>query len=159
MTVTTGEAGKIGSNLIKSLVIRYHHGQVNPSLTRKAGLYPDQEFVVWGSGHQARAFVPIDDVVQGILKTRTHGMNQGSVQLGLNQCMAIRDMARRGVKISGNPIRIRYDLTKPEGDRGRCADYSKTRKILGWEPRVTLSEELTRLFAQTLSEGRRGGLA
>ena len=41
-------------------------GQVLPSLVRKAIRYPDEPFVVWGSGSQGRAFVHVDDVVDAL---------------------------------------------------------------------------------------------
>ncbi|MDX1548668.1 MAG: NAD-dependent epimerase/dehydratase family protein, partial [Rhodothermales bacterium] len=42
-------------------------GQVIPSLVRKAIRYPDEPFVVWGSGAQGRAFVHVDDVVDALV--------------------------------------------------------------------------------------------
>ena len=50
------------------------------------------------------------------------------------------------VEISGKDIDIIYDTSKPEGDKGRCADYSRARQILGWKPRVNLKEGLTQLY-------------
>ena len=50
------------------------------------------------------------------------------------------------VCISGKDIEIRYDTTKPEGDRGRCADYTKAKTILGWEPRVSLESGIKFLY-------------
>jgi len=38
-------------------------GQVIPSLIRKVVNYPDEPFIVWGSGNQGRAFIHVDDVV------------------------------------------------------------------------------------------------
>ena len=42
-------------------------GQVIPSLVRKAIRYPDEPFVVWGTGSQGRAFVHVDDVVDALV--------------------------------------------------------------------------------------------
>ena len=41
--------------------------QVIPSLIRKAINFPSEEFNVWGSGMQGRAFIHVDDVVNGII--------------------------------------------------------------------------------------------
>jgi nucleoside-diphosphate-sugar epimerase len=49
--------------------------------------------------------------------------------------------------ISGKKVPILYDTTKPEGDMGRCADYSKAKMILNWSPKVSMVEGLTRLYS------------
>ena len=36
----------------------------------------------------------------------------------------------------------RYDPTKPQGVRGRNSDNTKLRRLLGWEPRVSLERGL-----------------
>lgn len=121
-------------------------GQVIPSLIRKAINYPQEQFVVWGSGDQCRAFVHIDDVLDGIIAAWQVGIAQEVVQLGPGECTSIREIAEKVVAISGKPIEIEFDRSKPEGDRSRAADYSKATKLLGWEPRVTLDEGLSRLY-------------
>jgi GDP-D-mannose 3',5'-epimerase len=50
------------------------------------------------------------------------------------------------VAISGKDIDIRFDTSKPEGDRGRCADYSKARRVLGWSPTTTLRDGLAATY-------------
>ena len=50
------------------------------------------------------------------------------------------------VEISNKSIDIKYDLTKPEGDGGRRADYSKANRLLGWSPKVNIEEGLKNLY-------------
>ena len=117
-------------------------GQVIPSLIRKAIRYPSEPFIVWGSGSQGRAFVHVDDIVDGLLTCMEKGLGYGVIQLGPDVCTSIREIADAIVDISGKHISIQYDSSKPEGDRGRCADYSKARKVLGWEPKVPIRDGL-----------------
>jgi GDP-D-mannose 3',5'-epimerase len=121
-------------------------GQVIPSLIRKAIHYPEEEFIVWGSGEQGRAFVHVDDVVDALVVTMQKGLGEGVIQIGPDICTSIREIAEMVVMISGKSIEIKYDPTKPEGDKSRAADYSKAHQILGWEPRVSLSDGLKRLY-------------
>jgi nucleoside-diphosphate-sugar epimerase len=120
--------------------------QVIPSLIRKAIEAPEKEFVVWGSGNQGRAFVHVDDVVKGILLGLEKGMGRGVIQIGPDVCTSIRSVAELVVDISGKPTKIRYDTTKPEGDLGRCADYSKARQVLGWSPSVDFRDGVADLY-------------
>jgi GDP-D-mannose 3',5'-epimerase len=121
-------------------------GQVIPSLVRKAIRYPEEPFVVWGSGAQGRAFVHVDDVVDALVSAAERGLGQSAIQIGPGVCTSIRELAQLVVAISGKEIEIQYDLTAPEGDRGRCADFGKARSTLGWSPRVSLADGLGRLY-------------
>lgn len=74
------------------------------------------------------------------------GLGCGTVQLGPDRCGSIRTIAETLVDICGKDIPIVYDTSKPEGDRGRCANYSKARRVPGWEPRVALRDGLAGLY-------------
>lgn len=121
-------------------------GQVLPSLVRKAIRYPDEPFVVWGSGAQGRAFVHVDDVVHALLAAATRGLGHGAIQIGPDVCTTIREAAETIVEISGKEIEIVYDTSAPEGDRGRRADYGKAAAVLGWSPTVSLDAGLAGLY-------------
>jgi len=42
--------------------------------------------------------------------------------------------------------RKKYDLSAPQGVRGRNADITLARKVLGWEPKITLEEGMARTY-------------
>ena len=132
--------------------------QVIPALIRKCLRYPNEDFVVWGSGNQGRAFLHVDDVVRGLLLAMERGWDVGPIQIGPSHCTTIREIAETIVRISGKAIPIKYDDTKPEGDRSRCADYSKAARVLGWKPEVNLEDGLRQLYqwsqTQLLAEGK-----
>ena len=116
--------------------------QVIPALIRKAIDYPKEDFIVWGSGEQGRAFVHVDDVVSALMLEVRKGIGQGAIQIGPSICTSIREIAETIVEISDKNIAIQYDTSKPEGDKARSADFSKANKILGWEPRIQLKDGL-----------------
>lgn len=121
--------------------------QVIPALIRKAINYPKEPFNVWGSGEQGRAFIHVDDIVEGIVLALDKGWSHGPIQLGPSICTSIKEIAEAVVEISEKEIDIFYDISKPEGDKARSADYSKAKKILGWEPKVTLLDGLKMQYA------------
>ena len=120
--------------------------QVIPSLIRKAIKFPKEDFIVWGSGNQGRAFVHVEDVVNALEAAMKYGFGHGTIQIGPDYCHSIREIAEILVDISGKKIPIKFDTTKPEGDKGRCADYGKAKRLLGWEPRIDLKKGLTQLY-------------
>ena len=120
--------------------------QVIPSLITKAIRYPLDPFRVWGSGNQGRSFIHVDDVVDGLLLMMEKGLGKGDIQLGTDHCISIRELAEVIVKISEKKIKLIFDNKMPEGDRGRCGNCTKAKRILGWKPRVSLEDGLRRTY-------------
>ena len=120
--------------------------QVIPALIRKAIHYPNEEFIVWGSGKQGRAFLHVNDVVEALVRALDKGWGHGWIQIGPSVCTSIAEIAETVVKISGKDIKPFFDTTKPEGDKARSADYSKAKEILGWEPSVSLEDGLRQQY-------------
>lgn len=120
--------------------------QVIPALIRKAINYPGEDFIVWGSGKQGRAFLHVHDAVDALLLAKEKGLGRGMIQIGPSVCTSIKKIAEAVVKISGKNIEIRFDASKPEGDKARSADYTKAKKLLGWEPKVSLGQGLIQQY-------------
>lgn len=120
--------------------------QVIPSLINKVIQFPKEEFIVWGTGKQGRAFIHVDDVVNGIILSLVHGWGHSPIQLGPSVCTSIKEISELIVKISGKEIPIKFDTSRPDGDLARAANYSKAKKILGWEPKVELEEGILKLY-------------
>ncbi|WP_456388775.1 NAD-dependent epimerase/dehydratase family protein [Profundibacter sp.] len=147
------------SGKMETGVLRFHNvygprcemspekSQVIPALIRKAIRHPKEDFVVWGSGVQRRAFVYVDDAVEGLIRVVERGMGKGAIQIGPDFSTSIREVAEQAVAASGREIEIVFDPTKPEGDMDRAADWTKAREILGWEPTVGVAEGIKRTYA------------
>lgn len=120
--------------------------QVIPALIRKAVNYPVEEFHVWGSGEQGRAFIHVNDIVNSLVLALNKGWGNGNIQIGPSLCTSIKEVAEKIIEISGKDIKPFYDVSKPEGDKARCADYTKAKRILGWEPKVSLDEGLKEAY-------------
>jgi GDP-D-mannose 3',5'-epimerase len=70
----------------------------------------------------------------------------GPVNIGSDRPVTIEELARIIINISGKDIKVEYDLTKPQGVRGRNADLTLARRVLGWSPRIPLEEGLRRAY-------------
>lgn len=148
----------IDSNLINGSILRLHNvygppcifdeklSQVIPSLCRKVINYPKEEFIVWGSGNQRRAFVYIKDVIDALISAKDNGINKGVIQIGPDKSTSIKEIAEEIVRISKKNIEIVFDTSKPEGDMDRSADFSKATEILSWHPKTNLQEGLLMTF-------------
>jgi GDP-D-mannose 3',5'-epimerase len=120
-------------------------GKAPCHLILKALKYPEQDFVLWGDGQQTRSFLYIDDCLEGILKLMESDYTK-PVNIGSDRLITIEDLAKIVIKISGKEITIKHDMTKPQGVRGRNADLTLVKRVLGWEPKVSLEEGLRRTY-------------
>jgi len=120
--------------------------QVIPSLIRKAVLYPKEDFIVWGSGKQARDFVFVGDVIDALIRTPLHGMGHGVIQIGTARETTIGELASLIIKVSGKNIPLRFDTEKPEGDGGRSGNFDKAADILAWDVFTPLEDGLMQTY-------------
>ncbi len=121
--------------------------QVIPALIRKAITYPQDDFIVWGSGRQSRAFLHVDDVVDALVLGLQKGLGKGYIQIGPDFSTSIAELAAHVVEISDKNIKIIFDTSKPEGDKARAADYRKAVEMLDWRPKVDLKEGLQKTYS------------
>jgi len=131
------------------------------ALCRKVAMAKDGGYItVWGDGKQTRSFLYIDDCVRGILMLMESDYDK-PLNIGSDRLVTIDELARIIIKISGKNLKIRHDLSKPQGVRGRNADLTLIRKVLGWEPEVSLEEGLEKTYrwieSMVKMEGKRGG--
>jgi len=103
------------------------------------------EITIWGDGKQTRSYCYIDDAVIGTIKVMESDYNK-PVNIGSDRLVTIDELADIIIKISGKNITKKYDLTAPQGVRGRNADLTVARKIIGWEPKVSLEEGLEKTY-------------
>jgi nucleoside-diphosphate-sugar epimerase len=100
---------------------------------------------IWGDGKQTRSYCYIDDAVRGTVMLMESDRDK-PINIGSERLVTIDELADIIIEISGKKIAKLYDLSAPQGVRGRNADISLARKALGWEPKVSLEEGLRRTY-------------
>lgn len=137
-------------------ILSRKRSQVIPSLIRKAILYPQEDFVVWGSGNQSRDFVFVGDVVDALLRLPLRGMNKGAIQIGTAKETTVAQVAQAIINASGRDIPIKFDPSKPEGDGGRSGDFTRAKKILGWDVFTSIEDGIRQTYEWAASQIRSG---
>ncbi|HEU4797174.1 MAG TPA: hypothetical protein VFT02_16185, partial [Pyrinomonadaceae bacterium] len=64
------------------------------------------------------------------------------INLGQDRMISVNELVDMVAQIAGKRIGKRYDLTKPQGVRGRNSDNTRLREVLGWEPSISLEDGL-----------------
>jgi nucleoside-diphosphate-sugar epimerase len=112
------------------------------AICRKIALAEDgDEIEVWGDGEQTRSYCYIDDCVEGIYRLMESDHRE-PINLGQDRIISINELVDIVAHIAGKKIGKRYDLTKPQGVRGRNSDNTRLREVLKWEPSVSLEDGL-----------------
>jgi len=119
-------------------------------LIRKAMFYPEKGFTIWGDGNQTRDYLYVSDCAEAFLKLeeKISGDYNGplALNIGSGRGTPIREIAETAIRISGKKIEPEYDLSKPVGPISRTADMSKTKAVLGWEPKISIAEGLEKTY-------------
>jgi len=112
------------------------------AVSRKVAYAQDGgEIEVWGDGQQTRSFMYIDDCVEGLIRLMQSDYCD-ALNLGTDELISVDGLVELICRIAGKSLRIRHDLTKPQGVRGRNSDNSRLREVLNWEPKTSLEEGL-----------------
>lgn len=123
-----------------------NRSQVIPSIINRVIDAEDNSSIeVWGSGSQGRAFVHVDDICTALYSSLNVDTSE-YIQIGPSKCTSIKEIVERVIDISGKSLTMNFDLSKPEGDKGRFADYSLANKELNWSPKVDLNHGLYELY-------------
>ena len=111
-------------------------------------LLNDQPPTIFEDGEQSRDFVHVNDIVQAnLLALETGGGDYQAMNIGTGRATSVKQIARLLAKGLGKNIEPVIVGKYREGDIRHCvADISKARKLLGYEPKVTLEAGLAELL-------------
>jgi len=112
------------------------------ALCRKVAEASDPgDIIVWGDGRATRSFCYIDDCVEATVMLMEANYDE-PLNIGSDRLVSVDELADIIIKISGKEITKHYDLSAPEGVRGRNADLTLVRKVLGWKHQISLEAGL-----------------
>ena len=100
---------------------------------------------IWGDGKATRSYCYIDDCIKGTVALMESNYDK-PLNIGSDRLVSVADLADIIIKISGKKITKTYNPSAPEGVRGRNADLTLVKKVLGWEPQIRLEDGLARTY-------------
>jgi dTDP-glucose 4,6-dehydratase len=112
-----------------------------------------EDLTVFGDGTQTRSFCYVDDLVEGIHR---HLCSEEAypVNLGNPDEITLLELAHRVLEVTGSKSRIVYRELPEDDPKVRRPDIGKARRLLGWEPKVSLDEGLHRVLPYFRSKVR-----
>jgi len=121
--------------------------------TRK--IYAGEPIDQFGNGSTRRDYTYIDDIIQGTMASLTYGGPLFDIfNLGENETIQLKDLITAIENALGKKAKINRLPEQPGDVPLTCADISKARKLLGYDPSTRLSDGLPRFIDWFLGSGR-----
>ena len=127
-----------------------HYGMVLPTFVKQA--IAGQPLTIHGDGTQSRCFCHVSDVVGALQKLMESDEANGEVyNVGSTESVTIEELADRVIELTGSRSEKKFipydeafrlgfeDITK------RVPDISKIKRLIGFEPSLTLDDIIIRL--------------
>jgi GDP-D-mannose 3', 5'-epimerase len=153
---------------IETRVVRFHNifgplgtwcggrEKAPAAICRKAAfakLTGSSELEIWGDGEQTRSFCYIDDCIEGLTRMMDSDYRE-PLNLGQDRLISINQLVDIVCRIA-NVSLVKRHVDGPQGVRGRNSDNTRLRRVLRWEPQISLEEGLARTYAWIEGEVRK----
>jgi GDP-D-mannose 3', 5'-epimerase len=112
----------------------------------RAKLSGDHRIEIWGDGRQTRSFMYIDDCLHGIDLLFNSNVEE-PLNLGSHELVSINQLVDMVENIAGLRLARSYNLSAPQGVRGRNSDNTLIKKYFCWEPGTPLATGLEKTYA------------
>ncbi|MFB6158145.1 MAG: SDR family NAD(P)-dependent oxidoreductase [Candidatus Nanohalobium sp.] len=105
----------------------------------------DEQPVIWGDGEQERDFVFVKDAVDAVVKAaeRDESLDGEVINVGRGDPVTFNDVVEKLNDELGKDIEAEHiENPRDKYVREHCADISKARELLDWEPEHSFEEGL-----------------
>lgn len=116
-----------------------------PAIAKRA-VHQEKPFEVWGTGHQGRDFVHIDDVLDCTLLAMDKIHDGTAINIGMGKLTSFREIISIFMNIAGYETDIKCLLDKPVGVHSRYCSMDYVENQLGWKASISIEEGLRRVY-------------
>lgn len=120
--------------------MRPNDGRVVPELCIQA--LKGEPLTLHGDGSQTRSFCFVSDLCEGIFRLFESDEKEPT-NIGNPVERSVREFADVVKRLTQSKSEIRLLPARPDDPRKRCPDISKAKRVLKWEPRMSLDEGLS----------------
>jgi dTDP-glucose 4,6-dehydratase len=124
--------------------MRLNDGRALPNFVYQA--LSGQQITVYGDGKQTRSFCFVSDLIDGIYKL-SQSDEHLPTNIGNPTELTIHEFAERVCRYFPNAPQIVFEPLPVDDPKQRRPDISKAKRLLHWEPKVSLEEGLKTTIA------------
>ena len=126
-----------------------------PSLIRKIHNIKNQkkkELILWGNGKAKREVLYVDDIANACIYFMNKKIKETFINIGCGKDYTIKEYANLILNsiIPNRKIKIKYDLSKPNGTPRKVLDISLAKKY-GWSPSVKFKDAIDKTYDSYLN--------
>jgi UDP-glucose 4-epimerase len=131
------------------------HGEAGVVAIFCSRILQGKPLTIFGDGLQTRDYVYVGDVARAVFLGATRQLPKAerldarAFNVGTGVGTSVVDLARLLQEATGSNAETVFAPRRPGEQQESFLDASKSRELLGWEPKVTLSEGLAKTFAWT----------
>ncbi|HEX3660355.1 MAG TPA: UDP-glucuronic acid decarboxylase family protein [Acidobacteriaceae bacterium] len=100
-----------------------------------------ESLTIYGDGQQTRSFCYVSDLIEGIVRL-ARSDEHFPTNIGNPTEFTILECAEVVLEVTGSSSSIRFEPLPEDDPTRRRPDISKARRVLAWEPKVSLREGL-----------------
>jgi UDP-glucose 4-epimerase len=144
------------SNQLKTVVLRFFNVYgPRQSMNAYSGVITifinkvkqKQPLIIYGDGSQTRDFVNVRDIVDAILVAMKNQKAEGEIfNIGSGKSTSINELAKTVLELGNVDLEIKYEKHRAGDIEHSLADITKAKKLLGYEPKVSLRAGLRELI-------------
>jgi dTDP-glucose 4,6-dehydratase len=124
--------------------MRLNDGRVVPNFVAQA--LRGEDLTVYGDGSQTRSFCFVNDLVEGLVRLLRSNYSE-PVNLGNPRELSVLDFACVIIELTGSKSQIAFNPLPVDDPKVRQPDIALARRLLQWEPRVSLEDGLRETIA------------
>jgi len=102
-----------------------------------------EPLTIYGDGSQSRSFCYVDDLIEGIVLAFERA-GSDPVNLGNPGEFTVRELADLVIRLTGSRSPAIFRPLPVDDPKQRRPDIGRAKRVLGWEPTVTLEDGLRR---------------
>lgn len=121
--------------------MRKDDGRVVPNFIGQA--LKNSPITVYGDGKHTRSFCYVSDLIDGVHKLMLSGIHE-PINIGNPEEHTILEFAETIIRLSKSKSKIKFEKLPVDDPAVRCPDITKAKKLLKWEPKVSLEEGITK---------------
>ena len=135
----------LNSHFLPALIKKVHDLKLNNK----------KELTLWGNGLAKREVIYVDDIADACIFFMKKNFLGTILNIGTGKDFSIKQYAKIILNkiIPKNKIKIRYDLSKPNGTPRKVLDIKLANKY-GWKPKTKLDEAITKTYKNFLENNK-----
>jgi len=102
-----------------------------------------EPLTVYGDGSQTRSLCYVSDLISGVIAVLDRG-DELPINLGNPQEVTVLELAETIIRLAGSSSTIDFRDLPVDDPKQRRPDIARARKLLGWQPKVSLEDGLGR---------------